>query len=465
MKTLKFLSYLTVVLAIVVAGCTEEVGPKLPDFSEFIAPVLTSPATADPVEFLPEEATEVFEVFEWDRTDYGGTDLSTNYVIEIDDDEDFSSPQDVENTSADSLQVSVEDFNNAMLSLGLIAFQEHTVYVRVRSTVIGITNEPLFSNAIERTATIYQLSECGDFCSIGLIGSSAPGGWGDDIDMRLSDPTKVDRHSWTTTLYLTNGGALKFRAADAWADNWGGNSFPTGTGVYGGSDISMTGATGYYKVDFNDETLAYSFTLISASHATIGIIGSGTVAAGDGWASDIDLTQDGSDPHVWTGTFTLYPGEVKFRAANAWDNNWGSTTYPSGFGTSGGPNIPIAVGGTYFVYFNDASGEYFFGPTANAAPYTNIGIIGSATVAPPGDGWAADINLIRNPANPYKWSKAFALYDGEAKFRANDGWTVNWGASTFPGGVATQNGANIPVGEDYYVVTFNTLTGEYYFLK
>lgn len=458
MKTLKFLSYLTVVLAIVVAGCTEEVGPKLPDFSEFIAPVLTSAETADPVEFLPEEATEVFEVFEWDRTDYGGTDLSTNYVIEIDDDEDFSSPQDVENTSADSLQVSVEDFNNAMLSLGLIAFQEHTVFVRVRSTVIGITNDALFSNAIERTATIYQLSECGDFCSIGLIGSSAPGGWSDDIDMRLSDPTKVDKHSWTATMYLTNGGALKFRAADAWADNWGGNSFPTGTGVYNGGDISMTGATGYYKVDFNDETLAYTFTLITATYPTVGIIGSATPG---GWDNDTDMTQDGADPHVWTGTFTLVAGEAKFRANNAWDNNWGATTYPSGYGTSGGPNIPITVGGTYFVYFNDASGEYFFGPTANAAPFTNIGILGSSTAT----GWDSDTNLIRNPANPYKWSKAFALTDGVAKFRANDAWDVNWGAGTFPGGVGTQGGSDIPIAEGYYVVFFNTLTGEYYFLK
>jgi|APTNR8051073442_1049403.scaffolds.fasta_scaffold00003_178 hypothetical protein len=459
MKTLKFLSYLTVVLAIVVAGCTEEVGPKLPDFSEFIAPVLTSPETADPVEFLPEDAAEVFEVFEWDRTDYGGTNLSTNYVIEIDDDEDFSSPQSVSNTSADSLEISVEDFNDAMLALGLIAFEEHTVFVRVKSTVNGITNDPLFSNAVERTATIYQLSECGDFCTIGIIGSATPGGWSTDVDFRLSDPTKVDKHSWTVTVYLTTGGEVKFRSADDWPDNWGGNSFPTGTGVYGGGNIALgAAASGYYKVDFNDVTLAYTFTAVTGSYPTVGIIGSATPG---GWDNDTDLTQDGSDPHVWTGTFTLVAGEAKFRANNAWDNNWGATTYPSGYGTSGGPNIPIAVGGTYFVYFNDATGEYFFGPTANAAAYADIGIIGSAT---PG-GWDNDTNLIKNPANPYKWSKYFTLTEAEAKFRADNAWTVNWGAGTFPGGVGTLNGANIPVKEGYYFVTFNTLSGEYYFLK
>jgi hypothetical protein len=457
MKTFKFLSYLTVAAMIVIVGCTEdELGPRIADESEFIAPVLNNPNTAPAQEFLPEDADEVYEVFNWERTNYGKVSISTLYTIQISTTEDFTEAQAVLTTSASELSVSVDDFNKAMLALGVPGFQEETVYVRVRSTVIGQDFAPLFSNVIERTVTTYQLSECGDYCSMGIIGSATPGGWDNDTDMRLSDPSKIDRHSWTVTLYLVNGAQVKIRAADSWDNNWGGSAFPSGTGVPGGADITVTDASGYYKVDFNDQTLAYTFTAVSGSYPTIGIIGT----AVGGWDNDLDLTQDPNDPHVWTGTFTMTAGAAKFRANNGWDNNWGANTYPSGFGTPGGSDITVPTGGTYFVYFNDASGEYMFGPSNRGVPFTDIGIIGTSA-----GGWDNDVNLIRNPAVPYKWSKAFALTAGVAKFRADNSWDVNWGAGTFPGGVGTQSGSDIPVPDGYYVVSFNTLTGEYYFLK
>jgi hypothetical protein len=153
---------------------------------------------------------------------------------------------------------------------------------------------------------------------------------------------------------------------------------------------------------------------------------------------------------------------VKFRANTSWDTNWGATTYPSGYGTQGGPNIPIPTAGTYFVYFNSASGEYFIGPTSNSVPYGRVGIIGTAR---PG-GWGdPDTELTKNPSNPYKYSKILTLDDGELKFRADNGWGVNWGASTFPSGIGVQNGANIPISAGTYFISFNSLTGEYRFLK
>jgi hypothetical protein len=55
------------------------------------------------------------------------------------------------------------------------------------------------------------------------------------------------------------------------------------------------------------------------------------------------------------------------------------------------------------------------------------------------------------------------LTDGEAKFRADNDWAVNWGGADFPVGVGEQDGANIPVVAGEYNITFNTLTGEYNF--
>jgi hypothetical protein len=344
-----------------------------------------------------------------------------------------------------------------MLKLGLPGFEEATVYLRVKSVMNGIENEPLFSAAIERTATTYQSSECGNFCTIGIIGNATPGSWDNDTDMRLMDPEKIDKSTWTVTLYLIGGNAVKFRASDAWDVNWGSSAFPNGTGTQGGMDIPIS-TSGYYKIIFNDATGEYSFTALAGTTFTsIGLIGEQS-----GWGADIgDLTQDANDDHVWTGTIALTAGELKFRADDDWANNWGATTYPSGYGTGGGPNIAIPTNGTYFVYFNDATGEYLFGPAANKDAFAALGIIGSATDG----GWDSDTDLTKNPANPFKWSKIITITDGEAKFRADDDWAVNWGASAFPGGIGILNGANIAAGGGTYFITFNTLTGEYFFLK
>lgn len=446
--------YLMVVSFAIAAGCAaDEVLPTLREESEFEAPVLTSPATADVVEFTPETANSTYETFTWDKSEYGAN-LSTAYVIQIDNDEDFSSPANVVTTAQTSYAVTVKQFNDAMLALGIPGFSEGTVYVRVISTANGLDFAPLYSNAVERTATTYQASDCGNFCTVALVGSATPGGWDVDTDLRLLDPTRTDKFSWTITLYLTAGEA-KFRANDNWDVNWGATDFPSGTGTQNGSNIPIANA-GYYKIVFNDESGEYTFTaLTTPEYASIGLIGEQS-----GWANDIaDLTKDGSNPHLWTGEIALSAGKLKFRANDAWDNNWGGDVFPSGPTTGNDLTIPVAA--TYFVRFNDATGEYSFNTTANQTPYTTVGLIGPAQSG----GWDADTDLVKNPSNPYLWSKTLTITEGEAKFRANDAWDVNWGAGTFPSGVATQNGANIPTQAGTYFVTFNSGTGEYTFLK
>lgn len=437
-----------------VACSDDEEKPVLRDASTFVAPVLKNASTADAVVFLPENANDLFEKFEWDRTGYG-IQLATNYVLEIDTDEDFENPQRLRETTTDSARITVANFNNAMLALGLPGFEESTVYLRVKSTIRGHDAEPKFSQVVSRTATTYQASECGNFCTIGLIGSATPGGWDIDTDMRLADSEGVDKYTWTVTLYL-NTGDVKFRASDDWADNWGASDFPEGTGTPGGPDIPI-GTPGYYRITFNDNTGEYSFTSLSAPEfGTIGIIGDATPG---GWGEDTDLTQDPDDPHLWTGTITLTDGEVKFRAENDWSTNWGNTTFPSGYGIGGGDNIPVTAG-TYLVWFHDVTGEYALMPE-NAASFDDIGLVGSAQ---PGD-WDSDTDMIQNPTNSFKWSKTITIVEGEAKFRADDAWDNNWGGSTFPSGIGIPGGPNIPTMEGTYFITFHSGTGEYYFLK
>ncbi len=280
---------------------------------------------------------------------------------------------------------------------------------------------------------------------IGILGDATPGGWDEDTNMFYSDADGV----FFATLDLTMGSA-KFRKDDAWDVNWGSTDFPSGFGTQGGDNIPIPSAGTYY-ITLDTATGEYNF-VEQVSYETIGIIGDATPG---GWDEDTDMTKDANDPDMWTVFIDLTDGDVKFRADDAWDVNWGGGMFPIGTATQGGDNITVTAG-YYRVDFNSETGDYSFNEVGN---YASVGIIGDAT---PG-GWEMDTDMIQDENDPTIWRLAMELTDGEAKFRADDAWDVNWGGAEFPIGVATPGGANIPVEAGEYNITFNTLTGEYNF--
>jgi hypothetical protein len=273
--------------------------------------------------------------------------------------------------------------------------------------------------------------------SIGIIGSATPTGWDSDTDMEFQG-----NGIFFIKMTLIDG-AVKFRANDSWDANWGGSDFPAGTAVPGGSDIMVTAGT--YDITFDRANLTYKFET-AAGFQNVGIIGSATPG---GWDTDTDMKPNGD------GTFSMLiglgDGEAKFRANDAWDVNWGAGDFPSGTGTQNGPNIPVTKG-IYNVTFNSITGEYSFTPAT-------IGLIGNAT---PG-GWDSDTDMPEDAAAIGVVKLNVMLTQGEAKFRANDAWDINWGAADFPTGIGVANGPNIPVPAGNYTVTFNVNTGEYSF--
>lgn len=460
----KIIMFFTLVTTAWMLGCTDEMEKVVykQNKANYTAPEILNEETKPVVVITPENAANHYETIKWTKSDYG-VNLAVKYIVQIDDNEDFSNPQSLGTTLRDSLSITNGMLNNAILALGYEDGDDAEINVRVISMLndfnSNLDGDTLTSASIVRAVKVYQDSECGNFCTIGIIGSATAGGWDIDTDMHLADPTRTDKYSWTVIVYLTVGEA-KFRASDDWETNWGSGAFPNGTGTQGGANIPI-GTAGYYRVNLNDQTGEYSFTALATPvYSTVGIIGDATPG---GWDNDTDLTQDADNPHLWTGTITLTAGEAKFRANDSWDVNWGSNTYPSGNGVGNGANIPVSAG-TYFVRFNDATGEYSFMKTDRTNPFATIGIVGFATTGSD-DGWNSDKDMIQNPANPYKWSKIITLFEGNGKFRADDGWDVNWGATSFPGGIGVQNGADIPMKAGTYFVTFNSGTGEYYFLK
>jgi hypothetical protein len=397
-------------------------------------------------------SSQVGITFTWNTAFTGYSGVKTYQLQYAKGGTNFATPMTVDVTGYTKSFTQFE-LNKMALASGVSAGAAGPVNFRVKAT--NESGTILYSNAPTITITTYVA-----YNSIGIIGDATPGSWDVDTDMYRPDATKPTE--WAATVYLVGGKSAKFRADDKWDDNWGATNFPSGTGTINGPNIPV-GATGYYKVTLNVVTGAYSFTPVTTTvFSNISLIGAQT-----NWSTDIaDLTKDPGNNQIWTGIVNLAPGELKFRANHDWATNWGispgtPSTALSGYGKGGGDNMKITDAGDYFVYINVATGDYLFGKADRNNGFADIGIIGSATAG----GWDSDTNLIKNPSNPYRWSGTLTLTAGEAKFRANNDWAVNWGAANFPDGIATSGGANIPVQPGTYFISFNTATGEYNFLK
>jgi hypothetical protein len=285
----------------------------------------------------------------------------------------------------------------------------------------------------------------GQFSTVGIIGTATPEGWDASTPM-VQDPDDPD--VWTIEIELADG-ELKFRADDSWDVNWGGTDLPIGSAELDGPNFQIIG--GNYEITLNSATGDYFFDY----DGDIGIIGDATRF---GWDRDVFLFPDADNPGTFFGTMPLDMGEAKFRQGGDWDVNWGANDFPAGVGELDGDNIPIPQAATYSITFDTSTGEYFFDEVIG---FDSLSVIGDAT---PG-GWDEDTQLQRDPGNPDLWSGIVELVEGELKFRAENDWAINWGGDTFPSGIAVPGGDNIVVDEaGEYLITFNVATLEYNFL-
>jgi hypothetical protein len=300
------------------------------------------------------------------------------------------------------------------------------------------------------TAGTYDItfnSNTGEYYSsvqsdIGIIGSATPFQWDADVNMHQD---VVDTNMYELRITL-NTGEAKFRQNDDWAVNWGDASFPSGTGVQDGANIPIPVA-GEYIITFNKATGDYNFQASGFSSMSL----TGDATSG-GWGGLTAMSSSGLD--LWTANVELLDGGLQF-VADSGVVVWGGTDFPTGIGTDANDTIPVTAG-LYVVTFNSRTLEYDF---AAVAIYATVGIIGDAT---PG-GWDNDTDMNQDPMDPSVWSVRLELLDGEAKFRADNDWADNWGAGTFPTGIAERDGANIPVTAGEYIITFNSFTLAYNF--
>jgi hypothetical protein len=130
-----------------------------------------------------------------------------------------------------------------------------------------------------------------------------------------------------------------------------------GDGMFGvkGSMLSIFGGKGVYLVRADANTNRWTYQKISS----MGILGSAVPQMGK---LDVEMLPDPQNPAIWSATLNLNAGELRFRANNSNDINFGDN-WPAGdhIPDYGGDPIKITKAGTYTVMLDlSIPGNYLF---------------------------------------------------------------------------------------------------------
>lgn len=148
---------------------------------------------------------------------------------------------------------------------------------------------------------------------------------------------------------------------------------------------------------------------------------------------------------------------------NTWQPQWGLKGGVVANSDGGEPEpFTVSTAGYYSFEVDILAKTYSITPYSGAmTTYTSIDLAGDL------NNWSGSTVLTQSSFDPHQWyiKDLVVSSNGEAKFRANGSWDVNWGAGSEFSGQGTQGGANIPLNAGTYDVYFNDIDGRYVFVK
>lgn len=264
-------------------------------------------------------------VFNWTAGSNYGTNSGIEYALEFSTQQDFSNALVIElGKGIYSASYRGIDLNNlAINELGLPTGTDNEIFVRVKSTPLGGSFEPVYSNVEVLSVTPYQEVSS----TLYMIGDATPNGWnaGSPTEMH-ADPN--DPTTFTTTVQLTPG-EFKFivnkgeflPSYNKGADE---NSLFYRTEDAQPDDKFTVVQAGLYKVTVNLVDLTISRELQEGPPYTqLYAVGSATPKGWDLDNADMMIQSD-ADPFIFTYSAVLNAGG-EFKIATAKD--WGAEFY------------------------------------------------------------------------------------------------------------------------------------------
>lgn len=299
-------------------------------------PELLTPLDGSSYTLSPATATAEITTLVWNHADYS-VQTEVNYNVEVAlAGTDFATVVPAGSTTSRFLVWTHEALNAVALQAGLIPYSAGDLDVRIKSSLGSNSEMVAYSNTITLTITPYTT----DLPQIAVPGNHQ--GWSPSTAPRLaaSGFGQTDYEG-----YVALDGDFKFvgpngSGAYEWGnDDWGDDGTFSGMLALTG-ESNCTATAGYYKINANTTTLAYTTTLTNW-----GIIGSATPTS---WDSDTDMTYN-STTKKWSVVINLIGGqEIKFRANDAWGLNYGDNGADASL-EEGGSNIAVPSSGNYLV--------------------------------------------------------------------------------------------------------------------
>lgn len=273
-----------------------------------------------------------------------------------------------------------------------------------------------------------QFTTLTDITTMWVVGSY--NGWDNSDNAKIIQSTATGDGTAEGYVYLTGDG-FKLVTDHSWLPPATFGDDGSGNLTNPGNNIPVS-ADGYYLIKANLGTMTYSLT-----NTTWGIIGDATPS---GWGDETALSYDPISS-TWRGVQTLTAAQFKFRANHDWGLNYGSDAADGNL-SADGANIVVDVESDYSITLDLSH------PNEYTYSYNRWGLIGDAT---PG-GWDDDTNMAWDVANNV-FSITIDMTVGEFKFRANDGWDLNYGGSL---DALEVGGGNVAIAADgNYTITFD----------
>ena len=282
---------------------------------------------------LADAATPI--TYNWSQCDFGFQAATTYSLQMAKQGTDFADAVTVATTTnAGTATITTNDLNNKILAMQVNPDDPVATAVewRVKAT-INADVDPVYSSVIKQTITPFYIPIV--YPRLFVPGSYQ--GWNPG-DSTTSIFSLKSNGVYEGYLWLGEANPqFKYCELPNWEVNWGDNG-ADGTLESGGANIVGT-SLGMYKlnVDLNAKTHTYLYT-------EWGLIGSATPG---GWDNDQNMTYDPAT-RTLVITLDLVVGDIKFRANDAWDLNYGDNG-ANGSLDAGGDNIPIAEAGNYTI--------------------------------------------------------------------------------------------------------------------
>ncbi len=311
-------------------SCSEDLDPVIS--SDPQSPVLMSPESGTSLVLTAEEETKEV-IFEYQEADYGFS-AATRYTVQMDlVGNGFAESVDVINSTSNKAILTYADLNQKLLSRGLMPNEGTTVEMRIKAFLNDNVSDE-FSETITMSLTPYEVA-------LQYPKMYVPGdyqGWNPANENTILYSVKSNNVYEGFVHLITGNGEFKVNEGPNWDVNYGDDG-ADGILDAGGANLKVD-AKGTYKltVNLNDKTYSIGAPLYW------GIIGDATTG---GWDSSTPMEYN-ADENILTLTTALSVGNMKFRANDAWDNNYGDDE-GDGELEAGGSDIAILEAGNYTI--------------------------------------------------------------------------------------------------------------------